>query len=342
MSSNLYTYTIQSVINFASIHAELMSLAGVGGYSNEPGLTLANDVLQDLICRGNAWKFNRVEMPMFVTSPFRQDYQFGGAVGFTSTNSAGIALKTASTPGVSQAAFTVTVNFLEPHNMTSGQTFYMLGNVDAAFNSTYSQTPTASGYSGGWTIVSTPTTTSLTLTFLNSATTTSGAPGITNFAWLESGTMQEINSTSPVPRIWNLEAVNDIQPTSLVSSPMSKVAVMTDNGDGTLKLRFQYVPGTVIYGVNLVYQARPVIKSALTGAGTGDWSPFPDQLSYVYRQMFLAHAYRYMNSSKAEVEYAKAQAQVAKALGQNDSEESDQHITPSQSLIDPSYSYDEF
>jgi hypothetical protein len=293
--------------------------------------------MSDLIADPQAWKFNRQEMSLVVTTPNQQDYQFGGAVIFSTQQGHGIALKTAATPGVSQTAFTVTVTTLEPHTFNVGDTVFMLGNVDAAFNSTYSQGPNSSGYSGGWTVVtSTPATNSLTLTFANSTTTTSGAPGIVNFQWLESGTMREINSTAPIPRMWGITGVNDIHPSSLVSIP-TKAAVMTDNGDGTLKIRFQYAPGSVIYGVSLVYQAQPPLKVALTDT----WTPFPDRLAYVYRQMFLARAYRYLNSPRSEVEYQKAQQAVAKALGVDDAEESDQYVYPSEGLMQNLWGYDE-
>lgn len=328
----LFSNTIQSVLNFAGTHIELMPLTNVGGISNEPALSLVNDVMGSLIANPMAWKFNRIEMPVFVTTPFQQDYQFGGAVIFNAFQGHGIALKTASTPGVQQALFVITVTTLEPHSFVVGQTVYMLGNVDAAYNSSYTQTPTGSGYANGWVVASTPTTTSLTLTSLNSTTATSGAPGITNFQWLESGTMREVDSSAPIPRIWQLAGVNNIQPQSLTQRP-TKVAVMTDNGDGTLKIRFESVPDTVIYAVSLVYQAQAPLKTALTGAGVGDWSPFPDRLAYVYRQMFLARAYRYLNSPRADMEWQKAQAAISQALGVDDAEQADQYITPTESLV---------
>src|SRR4051794_41888802 len=103
------TITLLSVVNLASTHLDLLPLANVGGYTNEPALSLCNDTLSDLLLSPNDWKFNRVEMPMFVTCPNRQDYQFGGACAFTlgsTSTGAGIAL--ASTPGINESGTTVT------------------------------------------------------------------------------------------------------------------------------------------------------------------------------------------------------------------------------------------
>lgn len=339
---SLFTNTIQSVINFAATHIELLPITGVGGFTNEPALSLANDTLGELIANPMAWKFNRVEMPLFVTTPFQQDYQFGGAVILSGAQGHGIALKSAGAPGVQQTTTVITVTTLEPHTFVVGDQVYMFGNVDAAYNSTYSQLPTGSAYSNGWVVASsTAGTTTLTLTSTVSTSATSGAPGITNFQWLESGTMREINSAAPIPQNWELYGVNDIHPTSQVSRP-TKVAVMTDNGDGTIKIRFNYGCPTVIYGVSLVYQAMAPLKSALTGAGVGDWSPFPDRLAYVYRQMFLARCYRYLNSPRADMEYQKANAAIAKALGVDDAEQSDQYITPAETLLSGGWYYDGF
>jgi hypothetical protein len=331
------TITLQNVVDLASTHVDLMPLSGVGGYTSEPALSLCNDVLSELICSPNAWKFNSIEMPPFVTSPFRQNFQFGGATGFTqAAGGAGIARSNASTPGISRTGTTVTVTFLEPHNMAIGDTFYMLGNGDAQFNSTYLETPTGSSYSGGWAILTTPTTTSLTFTHVTSGTTTSGAPGITDFGWLEAASMRALNSTAPLPRIYQLEAVNRLTPVSATSQP-SKLCVVTDNGDGTLKLRFDYACPTNYFVVNAVYQATASLRTLLSQF----WGPFPDQYSYVFRQGFLARAYRFINSPKADVEYQKLQVAINKALGRDDAEASDQRLYPESPLMSQDC-YDDF
>jgi hypothetical protein len=61
----------QPMVNVASQHLELLPLAGVGGYSNEPALSLCNDAIHELMAGAYPWKFNRVEMPLLVTMPNR-------------------------------------------------------------------------------------------------------------------------------------------------------------------------------------------------------------------------------------------------------------------------------
>jgi hypothetical protein len=339
MSNLNQTLTLQNVVDFASTHVELMPLAGVGGISNEPALSLCNDVMTELTGQPNNWKFNSVFMPPFVTAPFRQDYQFGGATAFTMAGGgAGIALKTAGTPGVSRTGTTVTVTTLEPHNFAIGDTVFMLGNVDAPFNSVYLATPTGSSYTGGWTILSTPTTTSFTFTHATSGSTTSGAPGILDYSWLESVSMRILNSASPNPQIWHPEIVNSLPPVSACYQAQ-KWCMVQDNGDGTLRLRSDYSGPFTFMVVNMVYQGLPPVKTALSNT----WAPFPDALSFVVRQMFLARAYRFIRSPIADVEYQRAQAMINKALGRDDVEPSDQRLYPESSLMSvQDGTYDEY
>src|SRR5690348_17429017 len=70
----LSTITLQSTLNFASTFAELLPLANVGGFTNEPGLTICNDAVSDIICDPNDWVFNRNEMNPLFTCPNKQDY----------------------------------------------------------------------------------------------------------------------------------------------------------------------------------------------------------------------------------------------------------------------------
>src|ERR1700735_3172176 len=127
------TITLQTIVNLASTHGELMPLSGVGGYTNEPALSICNDTLQELLSPPHDFKFNRVEMPFFVTANCQQDYQFAGATAFTlGTNSGGTAyasagaqIDLASNNAITVTGGVVTVNFIKgqvPHQMVVGST----------------------------------------------------------------------------------------------------------------------------------------------------------------------------------------------------------------------------
>jgi hypothetical protein len=331
---SLSTLTLQSVVNLLATHADLVPLASVGGYQNEPALSLCNDVLQEALCAPNAYKFNRANMPVFMTAVNKQDYIVSGAVAFTlGSNSTGVAIGLASSNAVSRTGTTVTVTTLEAHRMSVGQTVYQLGVSDSQFNSTFTNDGTQASYSGGWTITATPSATSYQFTHATSGTTTSGAPGITDFGWLETASITELNNNSPEPNLYQVRAVSYLTPARLAVGIMGKVAVQQDNGDGTLTVRFREIPGTTIWACNLVYQKRAPLKTALTAT----WAPFPDNFSYVYRQGLLARGYRYIESPRSEAEDAKFQRAIAKAIAQGDEEPSDQYVVPEASLLDGQY-----
>jgi hypothetical protein len=320
------TVTIQSVLNFCRTHGDLVPLADVGGFTNEPGLSLANDSLQFLCAQPNAWKFNRVASNILVTQSARQEYQFAGASAFTSQYGASIGL--ASNTAISESGNTVTVTTLQPHNFSVGNTVYMTGNTVAAYNSTYSEGPTSSGWSGGWVITAVPSTTSFQFTHASSGLGTSGAAGITDFAWLESAEMYDTRATEPNPRHWELEAVRTMKRVSGVGRP-SKIAVISESG-GILTVRIEPVGNEVVWGITLNYQAKPPLKTALSDT----WAPFPDEFAFVYRQAFLARAYRYLDHRRADAEEARALATIGKAMARDDNETENQYVVPAFSLMD--------
>lgn len=319
--------TIQSVVDFSRTHGDLYPLVDVGGFSNEPALSLANDTLQELCAQPNAWKFNRVASNILVTQNARQEYQFAGASAFTNRYGASIGL--ASTPAITQSGFTVTVNTLQDHNFSAGETVFMTGNTTAAYNSTYTEGPTSSGWSGGWTILTTPTARSFTFTHASSGLGNSGAAGITDFAWLESAEMYDTRATDPNTKRWQMEAVRTMKRSSDAGSRPNKIAVLSESG-GILVIRVTPVGNEVVWGITLNYQAKPPLKTSLQG----NWAPFPDEFGFVYRQAFLARAYRYMNHRRADLEGARAAAQIAKAMARDDNEAENQYVTPEVSLMD--------
>jgi hypothetical protein len=147
------TIPLQKTVNFCSTHADLLPLANVGGFTNEPALTLCNEAISELISDPNDWVFNRVEMPPLFTCANKQDYLFAGACAFTlnvnpvngatqSSPSQGWAIDLASNSAITVASGTVTVKTLETHRFVVGQIVYLTGVVmttgtTANYNSTF-------------------------------------------------------------------------------------------------------------------------------------------------------------------------------------------------------------
>jgi hypothetical protein len=338
--------TLQQTVNFASTHADLLPLAGVGGYTDEPALTLCNDVLSDLISDPSDWVFNRVEMQPVFTCSGKQDYLFAGAsafvLGVTPTPSAviapsmGWAIDLASNSAITVSGGVVTVNTLEVHRFTAGSTVYMTGNGNTNYNSNFTDNGTVSQWNGGWTITSIPSPTSFTFTATagqNSGDIT-GAPGITDFGYATSASLQELNNNSSPPNIYPATVYRELPYTSRVAQP-EKVAVMADLGTGVLKIRFAWIPSWTVFSALIVYQAKAPTKVALTDS----WSPFPDNFSVVYQQGLIYRMYRYLGDARADNEYKKLQAEIAKVQEADSASPSDTGMRPD-SLMDGGTYYD--
>jgi hypothetical protein len=328
--------TLLSVINFAGTHAKLVPLCDVGGYTNEPALSICNDALSSLLTTGNDWKFNRNDdLAMLVTSTNKQDYLFAGASAFTfGSTSSGACIDLASKNSVTVSGGVVTVNTLEPHRFKVGDTVFMSGNTLPAYNSSYFDDGNSSGWTTGWVVtVTTAKSFSFAVTTGQNSGDVTGAPGIADFGWLSSSTMVELNNNSSPQKIQVLTAVKSLQPISKVANP-EKVSVEKDYGNGVLKVRFSYVPGSNIWGVSLIYQLAAPVRTDLSQ----NWAPFPDSHSAVYRQAVIYYMYRYLNDPRSESEYAKLQQEIAKAQGYDDNEQSDIFICPEDgSIIDSLY-----
>jgi hypothetical protein len=347
------TITLQQVVNLAATHGELMPLAGVGGYQNEPALSLCNDTMQELLAHPHDFKFNRWEMPMFVTGTYQQDYLFAGATAFqlasstsnqTPVPSASGQIDLASNSAITVTGGTVTVNLIQgqlQNGLTVGATVYMTGvmmttGTTANYNSIQNQTGSSWSWTGGWLITAvTPTSFSFAAVTGQNNADVGGAPGITNFGWLASATITELNNNSPVGNIRPIEAVRNLAPSQRINQPTKLCHLKTyqnaaGQDTGIIKLRLENPCGPNLWMVNPVYQAKAPIFLSLAAT----WAPFPDEYSYVYRQGLLARMYRYLNAPSQNAEYQKLEAAIQKATGADDREMSDVHVYPEQPLVE--------
>jgi hypothetical protein len=334
------TITLQTVVNFASTHADLLPLAGVGGYTNEPALSLCNDSLSDLISDPNDWVFNRVEMNPIFTCPNKQDYLFAGASAFSlGSTSQGWAIDLSTNNAITVSGGVVTVNFIENHRFNVGDTIYLTGvtmstGTTAKYNSTFTDNGSSSQWSNGWVITAiTSNSVSFTATSGQANNDVGGASGISNFGYATSASLQELNNNSSPPNQYPMTVKRELPIVSRVANP-EKVCVLADLGTGVLKIRFHMVPGSTTFSTAIVYQAKAPLKVALTDT----WAPFPDNYGAVVRQALLYRMYRYLNSPNTDNEYKKLQAEIMKIQAADDSTQTDVNLQPEEGLMDNSYS----
>jgi hypothetical protein len=360
------TITLQTISNFCSTHADLLPLTGVGGYTSEPFISIANDALGEIINTDQDWKWNSVELcdlvatfSPLVTSLNKQDYLFAGASAFvlqTTNNSvvsSGAAIDLISNGGVTVSGGVVTVKTLEPHRFAIGNVVNLLGLVfttgtAANYNSAYSDNGSVTSWSAGYTITAvTAKSFSFAAVIGQNNSDVGGAPGfgvsnggtvqLQGMGWLATANMFELNNNSSPPNWRQVKALQNLPKWQRVSDPES-ISVIQDYGTGVLKIRFRQIPGGVIWGVNLIYQAAKPLLTSMAGT----WSPVPDKFDALIRQAALYRCYRYLNpNSQATLnEYKKLQAVIAQAQGADNAEESNVYLQPEEGIVSdywPSY-----
>lgn len=80
------SWTVQSVFDYARSFPEISPVLATGGFSQEPGLTIAQEVINVMLARPYPWKWNRAIIPPFTLNSWQQDYAIVNSVGATLTN----------------------------------------------------------------------------------------------------------------------------------------------------------------------------------------------------------------------------------------------------------------
>jgi hypothetical protein len=359
IASNMTT-TVQYVMDQCKLHTKLQNYFGVGQITGEPGCGIANRVNQMLLQRRMAWKFNRVELGpvggnFMVTQQGIQDMRFAGASAFVLLNNqggsgtlpcGGVGIDLSSQPinggtgGVTISGSVITVQTLDPHPFTAanvGQTtMYLSGVANSVFNSTftYNQLTQTSAWTNGYVILSVPDNFHFTLQSNNVAQLNqppTGAPGIGNLGWLESASIQDINSTAFPQPVKPIQAVHRLSPEYTTTGDELMVCALIDYNNGVIKFRLSEPMGTYCFQINGVYQARAPILA--TAASIFQW---PSDLSYVLVEMALWQASRFAYGLGAEETMKfqqSAQAALMSALEAEDKEDNVQALTPEFSLM---------
>ena len=69
------TVRLQNIVDQVSAIGDLNPVFNnTGGWADEPALTIANDVMSELISVRFPWKWNRVKVPPFTLNSLQQDY----------------------------------------------------------------------------------------------------------------------------------------------------------------------------------------------------------------------------------------------------------------------------
>lgn len=263
---------------------DLNPVLASGGLSNQPALTIANDVMIAMLSPNFNWKWNRMKLPVVYTNSWQQDY---------------------AVPGLVQLAWLEHGVLIDINNSTSPKPIHTIEtNKDLEMTSVQYGRPGQVAWLpndqlvyGTW-----------------AANTTFGQ--LLNVPSCPANPLMQIQD--PNGNFWvvtnNLNAsvtTGSVQPTwptaPVYPTPTSPNTVATTVADGTVTwtavnpkgqgLRVNPIPPQtgVVFQIDLAGQKRPIGFTSLAQT----LEPIPDDFASYFRNGFIAHTY--MHSKEAQV-----------------------------------------
>jgi hypothetical protein len=350
------TIKLQDLIDDASTLGDVSPALATGGFSNQPAISIANDVMAQLINGGPGaqpynWKWNRYNLPPFPTISLQQDYFIPGLVNLGW-------LESAWAVNLNQTSVPKQKTYLEVHKdllVDNNQMTYP-GKIGWLPNSmlqtgAWGQAPLGPtvGFPAGQTTVSGPGQSGqqnpgpgvvytnpigTLLTPVNASTaikdgygnlwalTTFGTCGNTEPVWPS-------NPTYPTTRNPN------ILPTTVVDGTCVWTAI-NPNGQG---IRLNPIPPQA--GVVWLIQAVGQMKAPRFTSTQQYINPVPDEFEWAFKQGFFAECFRRNPDPKVRSKYQQEKMwwleSLDKAVRQADREMDDFGFYPASLVMDTGF-----
>jgi hypothetical protein len=313
------TLTAQYILDIVGTAKGMKPLTGVGGIVDQPGLSITNQTLQQLLSAPYAWRFNKSAIPPFTTIANQQDYIVSGCSAAV-TGRYIVSLNAQTSPngaGLTEAATTVTANFKDfaPTGLGVAGKGPAVGDVVTIAGANQA------GYNITTAITAVPNATSFQYTAAGGLTP-DGGQGISNINWMEHVTLSDFQSSATVVPVHDAEIAASLPMESIIQPPM-KWAYQVDNsftsGNTTIicpTFRAWPVPSSQIWGVYLFFQAKAPRIVALGGT----WTPWPDDLEYVLVAGVKAYGMDWWEDPRAANSLIIFNQMILKALGSKDQE----------------------
>jgi hypothetical protein len=324
------TITLQQIVDSARAYKELTPVLSNPGWTNEPAVTIANDVMQKILAQTLNWKWNRGYIPAFLTVALQQDYVTNIANMGWMEQAWKIDINNNTNPNAPKPIFAMeAVRDLE-------QTAYQA----SPFNVSY--IPNSLAFMGVWKpnftlscgygVAQTPASfiqqfidVNGNILFINSAAcgVTFNSPGF-------SGTPIVLTGYNPYG------ITGSVQP---FAAPGASAGTQVTDGTVTwtvadpngYAMRLAPLPAFsgITWLIQPVYQLKPpqitTLKSTL--------APIPDELTYLFREGFFAMCYEHAGSRLGASKYAKWEESIFMALRAGDRERDDTIMYPTESIM---------
>src|SRR6185312_8542470 len=318
--------TLQAVANSVRSMPELAPLLGSSGWTQEPAISIANDVMQRIFAQGMNWKWNSANIPAILTVSLQQDY-------VTNVEDIGW-LESSTRIDVNNTAqpkpwFQMEAVRQVPRTSLQFNPFQVcwIPNSLAVMGQWQPNTLYPCAYGGG----------QMQPTPIQQFVDENG-----NILFIDS-TVLKLGPYSPgtgqtLPDFgaaWPYGTSGSTQPYAPPDSPGG-----TTVQDGTViwtvaspywyAIRCNTLPpnGGIAWLLNPVYQKKPPIFTSLQQT----IDPVPADHAYLFRTGFLAYAQDYAGSNKAQATYARFEEMMMTALRGADREMEECFIYPSDAI----------
>lgn len=297
------TLTVLQLVDYARLFPWTTPAIGVAGYSDQPAVSFADEIMKRIMARSNPWKWNAAKLPAFQTQPYQQDYP-------TSLSQ--------NQMGWLQAAIMVDINAtsvpktIPPMTVVQNLLPTFLANAPRKvcwIPNALAQTAT---WGGGNATDPGPNT-----VYKNPLASQGGGPG--NNPWTAitdpNGNLQLVTTygvTGSSAPSWPAASA-----TPGTTTPDGSVIWTVQDPNGvTLRLDALATNNSIVWEIRSIYQVKPPNVTSLSQT----MAPIPDDLSYLVKQGFLTMCYKQVDSNKFNDEFAQWLENIQEAMGSSDRE----------------------
>lgn len=333
------TVSLQDIVDIANSFGDIEPILNVGGMSEQPALSIANDVMNAICAAPVPRKWNEILLPLFYTNSFQQDYALIKPSGLSVTNLSW--LERGIVVNITSSSQPKPYRNVEVGRQLPQATGSYYNSATTAMNPLFfcNWFPNKSLYYGTWGQGDT-------------GSSTLGNNPVSGSEYIDPLTV----GSQPANPIIQIRDANDnllvltgygTEGTTAPVAPADSLAgvvatpgagatttwtVVDPDGQG---IRILPVPSQTgaVWEFNLVGQARPVRFTSLTQK----LSPLPDELEPNFRAGFIAQCYRYSREAKIrekfKAEWALWQMSLLETRTKEDREQELNRFVPERGVM---------
>lgn len=299
----------QMVLDYAKTFAWTTPVLSKVGFGGEPAVSFLDDVVKKIMAKANPWKWNMFPAPTFYTQPYQQDYptSISQNIFGWGQNCTMIDINNANSQATAQPPIWFCQNLLPTSSVGNPSKICWLPNdlaikgIWPGANTVYQSPLKVNGGGPG----NNPITAILDNNGNIQVVTTYGVTGSSQPTWPGAGA-QAGTITTDGTVVWTVQDPNGI------AFRLDRIATF----------------GSQVWQMNPIYQQKPPNITKLNQ----NFSPIPDDLSYLVKQGFLAYCYQQIDSAKFREQFEQWMLDINTAMAGSDREPQEFGFYPAQPI----------